>query len=74
MATEFYAEQLSTSEAATGRHFLTERGFDRSAAERFSVGFAPRTWDAPVVHICAGAASPMTSCARPDWPVTVGRA
>jgi DNA primase len=51
VATDFYMEQLSTSEAATGRQFLTERGFDRSAAERFSVGFAPRTWDALVQHL-----------------------
>jgi DNA primase len=51
VATEFYIEQLSTGEAATGRQFLAERGFDRSAAERFSVGFAPRTWDALVSHL-----------------------
>ncbi|NDL56806.1 DNA primase [Phytoactinopolyspora mesophila] len=43
LATEFYAEQLTTSpEAATGRQFLDERGFDREAAEKFGVGYAPK--------------------------------
>jgi DNA primase len=50
-ATEFYAAQLSSDDAAPARHFLTERGFDRLAAERFAVGFAPRSWDALVAHL-----------------------
>ena len=46
IAEEYYREQLSTPEAEIGRRFLTERGFDRAAAERFGVGFAPEGWDA----------------------------
>jgi DNA primase len=43
VAAEFYAEQLSVSqEAAPGRRFLEERGFDQHAAARFGVGYAPR--------------------------------
>ncbi|RKN45713.1 DNA primase [Streptomyces hoynatensis] len=44
-AAGFYAEQLHTEEAATGRRFLAERGFDAAAAERFGVGYAPAGWD-----------------------------
>ncbi|WP_010534721.1 DNA primase [Brachybacterium squillarum] len=46
IAEEFYREQLGTPAAEIGRRFLTERGFDREAAERFGVGFAPQGWDA----------------------------
>jgi len=42
VAAEFYAEQLASPDALTGRQFLAERGFDRAAAEQFGVGFAPR--------------------------------
>jgi DNA primase len=42
-AAAFYAEQLAESpEAVPGRRFLDERGFDRTAAELFGVGYAPR--------------------------------
>jgi DNA primase len=41
-AAEFYAEQLSGTEAAIGRQFLSERGFDRATAEHFGVGYAPQ--------------------------------
>tara|TARA_R110002020_G_scaffold475834_1_gene712918 strand:- start:280646 stop:282571 length:1926 start_codon:yes stop_codon:yes gene_type:complete len=41
-ASEFFVAQLATPEAAPGRSFLGERGFDQSAAERFGIGFAPR--------------------------------
>ncbi len=43
VAQEFYAAALvDRQEARAGRDFLRERGFDRAAAERFGVGFAPR--------------------------------
>ncbi|WP_166354939.1 DNA primase [Phytoactinopolyspora limicola] len=43
LAAEFYAEMLAESpEATTGRQFLDERGFDRTAAEAFAVGYAPK--------------------------------
>ncbi|MGP4977086.1 DNA primase [Brachybacterium tyrofermentans] len=45
IAEEYYREQLDTPEAEVGRRFLAERGFDRAAAERFGVGFAPEGWD-----------------------------
>ncbi|UVY82849.1 DNA primase [Brachybacterium sp. NBEC-018] len=45
IAEEYYREQLGTEAAEIGRRFLTERGFDREAAERFGVGFAPEGWD-----------------------------
>lgn len=46
IAAQFYAEQLTSPEAAAARDFLAERSFDRSAAEQFGVGFAPSGWDA----------------------------
>ena len=51
LAAEFYADQLTTAEAAAGRTFLTERGFDRDAAQLFGVGFAPRTGEALLRHL-----------------------
>ncbi|MDJ0317800.1 DNA primase [Arthrobacter antibioticus] len=45
IAGEFFREQLLTPAGATGRTFLSERGFDREAAERFGVGFAPQGWE-----------------------------
>jgi DNA primase len=52
LAQEFYAEQLTTSpDAQTGRQFVTDRGFDASAAETFGMGFAPRSGDALVAML-----------------------
>jgi DNA primase len=50
-AAEFYAEQLTTPEAQPARQFLADRGFDRSAAERFGVGYAPRDGRALLRHL-----------------------
>jgi DNA primase len=50
-AAEFFAEQLITAEALTARQFLSERGFDREAATRFGVGFAPRGGKALLQHL-----------------------
>ncbi|PPG99947.1 DNA primase [Rathayibacter sp. AY1G9] len=44
-AEEYFREQLATPGADVGRRFLGERGFDRAAADRFGVGFAPDGWD-----------------------------
>ncbi|QHC55715.1 DNA primase [Rathayibacter tanaceti] len=44
-AEEFFRGQLATPGADVGRRFLGERGFDRAAADRFGVGFAPDGWD-----------------------------
>jgi DNA primase len=51
-AAAFYAEQLAESaEAMPGRRFLDERGFDREAAVRFGVGYAPRAGEALRKHL-----------------------
>ncbi|MFE4579441.1 DNA primase [Streptomyces chartreusis] len=45
-AAEFYCEQLNTNpDAAFGRAFLAERGFDQVAAVRFGIGYSPQGWD-----------------------------
>ena len=47
VAAQFFTEQLAQGQDAnTGRQFLAERGFDRDAAAKFGVGFAPRTGEA----------------------------
>jgi DNA primase len=57
IAAQFYGEQLAkgdaTSDAVTARQFLAERGFDRDAAARFGVGYAPRTGEAVSNHLRA---------------------
>ena len=50
-AGELYADLLSSPEAAPARQFLSERGFDRAAAELFGVGFAPKDGDAAYRHL-----------------------
>ncbi|MDN5761912.1 MAG: DNA primase [Microlunatus sp.] len=50
-AAEFYADQLNSAEAMIGRQFLSERGFDRTAAERFGVGYAPQDGKALKRHL-----------------------
>ncbi len=51
LAAEFYVEQLDGPAAGVGRQFLAERGFDRSAAAVYGVGFAPQGWDNLVKHL-----------------------
>jgi DNA primase len=51
VAAAFYAEQLQSAQAQTGRTFLQERGFDQDAAQHFNVGFAPKSWDALTSHL-----------------------
>ena len=50
-AEQFFREQLATAAAEPARRFLGERGFDPAAAERFSVGFAPNSYDALGDHL-----------------------
>ncbi|GAT66729.1 DNA primase [Planomonospora sphaerica] len=52
-AAEFYAAKLADPEAAPGRRFLSERGFERVDAERFGVGYAPAGWEALTRHLLA---------------------
>lgn len=42
----FFQSQLGTPEAQIGRDFLGGRGFDKAAADRFGVGFAPKSYSA----------------------------
>ena len=51
LAAAFYVELLETPDAAIGRTFLTERGFDADAAAHFGVGFAPLGWDGLTNHL-----------------------
>jgi DNA primase len=64
MAAQFYAEQLAgtgaaqaagtgpvVAEATTARQFLATRGFDRDAAARFGVGYAPRAGEVLSNHL-----------------------
>src|SRR4051812_37923437 len=46
VAQAFYAEQLGTPDAMQARQFLAKRGFDKSAADTFGLGFAPRDGEA----------------------------
>jgi DNA primase len=42
----FFQSRLGTPEAQVGRDFLGGRGFDKAAADRFGVGFAPKSFSA----------------------------
>jgi DNA primase len=50
-AVEFYTDQLRTPGARKAREFLAQRGFDRTAAEKYGCGFAPDAWDQLTVHL-----------------------
>ncbi|MCW2133635.1 DNA primase [Arthrobacter sp. VKM Ac-2550] len=51
IAAEFFREQLLTPGGATGRQFLSGRGFDQAAADHFGVGYAPQGWDSLLKHL-----------------------
>ena len=40
----FFQAQLDTADAEPGREFLKQRGFDKAAADKFGVGWAPKGW------------------------------
>jgi len=50
-AEAFYRENLASGQALIGRDFLAQRGFDREAADRFGVGYAPQGWDSLTKHL-----------------------
>ena len=52
-AAHFYQQQLELPTASHARDFLQKRGFDKSAALMFSVGYAPDEWDALTKHLLA---------------------
>ena len=50
-AAQFFVAQLGSPEAEPARTFLGERAFDAAAAERFGVGFAPKSFSALSIHL-----------------------
>ncbi|MGA1449707.1 MAG: DNA primase [Candidatus Nanopelagicales bacterium] len=50
---EFYQKFLSNPEAEIGRNFLKSRGFDKNSADKFSIGFAPNSWDSLTKYLSA---------------------
>ncbi len=57
-AATYFQSQLSTAGAATGRDFLSGRGFDREAAKLFGVGYAPQGWRNLCDHLTAQGFTP----------------
>jgi DNA primase len=54
LAAKFYQDQLNTSpDAGHARDLMTKRGFDKSACEKFGVGYAPDEWDGLTKHLRA---------------------
>ncbi|RYJ05789.1 MAG: DNA primase, partial [Actinomycetales bacterium] len=52
LAAEFYSTVLQSSpDGQAGRQFVTDRGFDQSAAGTFGMGFAPRGGEELVSHL-----------------------
>lgn len=50
-AAEFYQKNLASTEAATARELLVQRGFDPESAKRFGVGYAPKGWKNLIDHL-----------------------
>ena len=50
-AADYFVAQLGSPEAEPGRAFLGERGFDPAAAQRFGIGFAPKSFSALGTHL-----------------------
>lgn len=50
-AAEFYANALTSDEAAPARQYLIDRNFDAAAAAKFGCGFAPSGWDTLTKHL-----------------------
>ena len=51
LAEQFYQAQLVTKAAEIGREFLQSRGFDKAAATKFGVGYAPDEWGSLTEHL-----------------------
>ncbi|MDU5541985.1 DNA primase [Varibaculum cambriense] len=45
-AAQFFRSQLGSKEAVGAQQFLSARGFDADIAAKFSLGYAPASWDA----------------------------
>jgi DNA primase len=51
VAAEFYAERLGGADAEHARKFLASRGFEDKDAERFGVGYSPKSWEDLTRHL-----------------------
>ena len=51
VAAAWFRQALVSPEAAAGRQFLADRGFDEASWAHFGVGFAPRSWDGLLGHL-----------------------
>ncbi len=50
----FFASNLLNGQAGeAGRRYVAERGLSRESVERFTLGFAPDSWDALIKHLQA---------------------
>ena len=50
-AAQFFRSQLGSKEGEAARNFLSARGFDSDAAAKFSLGYAPNSWDALLTYL-----------------------
>ncbi len=50
VAVEYYSSNLLAQSGGSARRYLSSRGYDKSVAIQFSLGWAPEAWDAGVAH------------------------
>lgn len=50
-AAQFFRSQLGSKEGELARNFLNARGFDWDATAKFSLGYAPNSWDSLLVYL-----------------------
>ncbi len=50
-AAQFFRSQLGSKEGEVARNFLLARGFDADAIAKFSLGYAPNSWDALLSYL-----------------------
>ena len=50
-AAQFFRSQLGSKEAVEAQKFLGARGFDADVAAKFSLGYAPASWDALLSYL-----------------------
>ncbi len=50
-ASNFFSEQLQSSEGETAVKFLASRGFDQKAIAQFGIGYAPKGWQGLLDHL-----------------------
>lgn len=50
-AAQFFRSQLGSKEGELARNFLSARGFDWDATAKFSLGYAPNSWDSLLAYL-----------------------